>query len=220
VTAERAWGSDYQWPAVAKITGESEATAAESDVNGGAGGFSKLEPTPLYQQLVPGTHTYHAVEYLTPTNYTTIAANLVEPTAWTFNPAPSVTSGYGNGRAVPDLSANGDPLTGYLLYSPSLAPLGAPVLDGAWGGTSIVAPQLNGSAAVIDSYLGHRVGFWNPVIYAAAVRPGSPFTQLNTAGTSNDNLYYTGNPGDPYNLAVGLGVPDLTALAGVFGKSS
>ncbi len=38
----------------------------------------------------------------------------------------------------------------------------------AWGGTSFVAPQLNGSTAVIDSYLGHRVGLWNPSIYAFA----------------------------------------------------
>ena len=62
-----------------------------------------------------------------------------------------------------------------------------------------MAPQLNGSTAVIDSYLGHRVGFWNPSIYAAAVGQRSPFTPLNQAGTSNDNIYYTGNPGEPYN---------------------
>jgi subtilase family serine protease len=220
VTAERAWSWDYVWPTVAKVNGESEAAAAESPIYGGGGGFSPLYPTPLYQQLVPGTHTYHAIEHLTPTGYQTITANLVEPTAWTFNPAPPVTSGSGNGRAVPDLSADADPYTGYQLYSPSLTQIGFPVLAGGFGGTSIVAPQMAGAAAVIDSYLGHRVGFWNPVIYAASVRPGSPFTQLSTAGTSNDNLYYTGNPGDPYNPAVGLGVPNLTALAGVFGESS
>ena len=44
--------------------------------------------------------------------------------------------------------------------------MGQPVLQGGWGGTSFVAPQLNGSTAVIDSALGHRVGFWNPSIYA------------------------------------------------------
>ena len=41
-------------------------------------------------------------------------------------------------------------------------------MQGGSGGTSFVAPQLNGSTAVIDSVLGHRVGFWNPSIYAAA----------------------------------------------------
>ena len=34
--------------------------------------------------------------------------------------------------------------------------------------TSFVAPQLNASAAVIDSALGHRTGLWNPAIYAIA----------------------------------------------------
>jgi hypothetical protein len=29
---------------------------------------------------------------------------------------------------------------------------------------------------------------------------------------------YTGNPGQRYNEAVGLGIPNLTALAGDFGR--
>ena len=117
---------------------------------------------------MPGTHSFHAVEYLTPADYVTVVPGLVEPTAWSFNPAPTVTGGTGSGRAVPDVSADADPYTGYLLYSPSFAQAGDPVLEGGWGGTSFVAPQMNGSIAVIDSCLGHRVGFWNPSIYAVA----------------------------------------------------
>ena len=132
--------------------------------------------------------------------------------AWTFNPAPSVTTGSGSGRAVPDVSANADPETGYLIYAPSLAAVGETPLN-EYGGTSFVAPQLNGSAAVIDSYLGHRVGLWNPAMYAAAHGANSPFTQLNQASTSNDNIYYTGNPGQAYNQGVGLGLPNLARLA-------
>ena len=94
---------------------------------------------------------------------------------------------------------------------------GSSPLIGGYGGTSFVAPQLNGAAAVIDSALGHRTGFWNPRIYPAAQRPDSPFTELDQAGAGNDNLYYTGTPGARYNPAVGLGIPDLTALAGVLG---
>ena len=199
VRSQRIWGWDYLWAAISKISGESLATAAESDVLGSSGGFSVLEPRPLYQQGVPGTHSFRAVQYLTPTDYQTIVPGLVEPTAWTFNPTPSVTSGYGRGRAVPDVSADADPETGYLAYSPLLPGVGEPVLQGGWGGTSFVAPQLNASTAVIDSYLGHRVGFWNPTIYAAAFGGNSPFTPLDQAGTSNDNIYYTGNPGEPYN---------------------
>ena len=216
VPNQRIWGWDYLWPAIAKTTGVTLAQAAESAVIGSGGGFSALEPTPQYQEFVPGTHSFNAVQYLTPTDYTTVAPGLVEPTAWNFNPTPSVTSGTGSGRAVPDVSADADPYSGYLLYSPSFADVGQPVLQGGWGGTSFVAPQMNGSTAVIDSALGHRVGFWNPSIYAVAGGFKSPFTSLSTAGTSNDNIYYTGQPGEPYNQGVGLGIPNLTALSGDF----
>ncbi len=217
VKTQRAWGWDYLWPAIAKITGESELTAAKDNIGGDGGGFSVLEYTPAYQQGVPGTHNFHAVQYLTPIDYATVAPGLVEPTDWTLNPAPPVSTGYGNGRAMPDVSTNADPYTGYLLYEPSFAGVGQPVLQGGWGGTSFVAPQLNGATAVIDSYLGHRVGLWNPSIYAAAGHD-DPFNPLSTASTSNDNLYYTGNPGEPYNEAVGLGIPNLTKLAGDFSR--
>ena len=216
VPSQRAWGWDYLWPAIAKITGVTELQAAEANIGGSGGGFSVLEPTPQYQEFVPGTHSFHAVQYLTPTDYVTIVPGLVEPTAWTLNPAPSVTSGTGSGRAVPDVSADADPYSGYLLYSPAFAQAGQPVLQGGWGGTSFVAPQMNGSTAVIDSAVGHRVGFWNPSIYAVANVFKGPFNPLDTASTSNDNLYFTGNPGEPYNQAVGLGIPNLTALSADF----
>jgi kumamolisin len=217
VAKQRTWGWDYLWPAIASTNGVSLATAAESAVIGSGGGFSTIEPTPAYQQLVPGTHNYHAVQYLTPTDPETVAPGLIEPTEWSFNPTPSVTTGYGNGRAVPDVSADADPYTGYLLYSPSFTQAGQPVLQGGWGGTSFVAPQLNGSTAVINSAVGHRVGFWNPTIYAAAANGYSAFTPLTTAGTSSDNIYYTGNPGEPYNEGSGLGIPNLTRVAGELG---
>jgi len=210
VPAQRIWGWDYLWAPIAQVTGTPEATVAEANVVGSTGGFSSFEPTPFYQQLVSGTHNFHAVQYLTPTDYTQVAPGLTEPIAWTFNATPSVSAGFGNGRAVPDVSTDADPETGYLIYGASAGGLNE------YGGTSFVAPQLNGSAAVIDSYLHHRVGFWNPTMYRAAARSNSPFTQLNQTGTSNDNIYYTGNPGQPYNPGVGLGLPDLTNLAGDF----
>ncbi len=213
VPAQRTWGWDYLWQPVASITGESLADAAESMVIGSGGGFSTIERTPSYQQDVPGTSDYHAVQYLTPTDYQTIVPGLTEPTEWSFNPAPGVTQGRGFGRALPDVSADADPYSGYLLYEPSAVAAGDPELQGGWGGTSFVAPQLNGSTAVIDSYLGHRVGFWNPSIYADAIGPSSPFTPLEDSGTGSDNIYYTGNPGQPYNEGSGLGYPNLSQLA-------
>ena len=224
VKSQRTWGWDYLWQPVATLDGESFATAAETNIGGGGGGYSTIEQRPSYQSDVPGIGEYHAVQYLTPTDYTTVTAvtgtNLVEPTEWSVNPTPSVTSGYSNGRAVPDLSADADPYSGYLLYEPSAVAVGQPALQGGWGGTSFVAPQLNGSTAVIDSSLGHRVGLWNPSIYAFATSGNSPLTPLNAVGTSSDNLYYTGNAGSVYNVGSGLGFPNLSKLAADFASNS
>jgi kumamolisin len=212
-TAQRIWGWDYLWPAIAQVNTVPLATAAESTVVGSGGGYSVYEPEPFYQREVSGTADFHAVEYLTPTDYTQIAPGLTEPLEWNFNPTPPVTSGVGSGgRVVPDLATDGDPQTGYLVYGTSIGGLGE------YGGTSFVDPQMNGSTAVIDSYVGHRVGFWNPTIYTAAAAGYHAFTQLNTAGTSNDNIYYTGNPGQQYNQGIGLGLPDLTKIADLFGQ--
>lgn len=216
VPTQRIWGWDYLWPAIAKITPESETDAAVANIGGSGGGFSVNYPTPSYQRGVPGTSFFSAVPYLTPTDYGNVGG-VTEPQAWSFNPTPPVTSGFSSGRAQPDLSADADPYSGYLLYAPSFAQDGDPVLEGGWGGTSFVAPQFNGSTAVIDSALGHRVGFWNPTVYAAAARWNSPLTPLNQRGTSNDNLYYTGTPGTVYNPGAGLGYPNLSALAQDFG---
>jgi kumamolisin len=209
----RIWGWDYLWQGIAQTSGIPLAQAAETTVVGSGGGFSTLEPEPSYQKDVSGTNVFHAVQYLTPADYETVAPGLVEPTAWTFNPTPSVTAGSGFGRAVPDLATNGDPQTGYLVWAPSVGGLAE------YGGTSFVDPQMNGSTAVIDSYLGHRVGFWNPVIYSAVANGANGlFTNINTAGTDNDNIYYTGNPGDQYNEGIGLGQPDLARIAVIFGE--
>jgi kumamolisin len=211
IKAQRTWGWDWLWPHFADFGAPDEATFAFANVAGSGGGFSTFEATPFYQQLVPSAHQFSAVEYLTPIDPETVAPGLVEPTAWTFNPTPSVQHGTGTGRATPDVSADADPFTGYELYF-TFGDQAATVEDG-WGGTSFVAPQLNGSTAVIDSALGKRVGFWNPVIYQLALLPGSPFAPLNTPGTSNDNLFYSGTPGHKYNVGSGLGTPNLAALA-------
>jgi len=212
VAQQRAWGWDYLWQPYSTILGGTLAANAESLVVGGGGGISVNEQTPSYQRGVPGVDSYQDVEYLTPTQYSN-QYGAEEPTAWNFNPTPNVQRGWESGRAEPDLSADADPYSGYLLYAPSFAQAGQPVLQGGWGGTSYVAPQLNGSTAVIDATLGHRVGFWNPSIYNFATSWNSPFTTLNQVGTSNDNIFFTGNPGTVYNEATGLGVPNLAALA-------
>jgi kumamolisin len=130
--------------------------------------------------------------------------------------APATIKGTARGRAVPDLSAAADPFTGYLEYFSGFPQSQGGALESGWGGTSFVAPQLNGAAAVIDSYLGHRAGFWNPAIYQFAASRYSPFTVLSSSNAGNDNLYYTGTRGQIYTPGVGLGTPNLAKLAADF----
>jgi kumamolisin len=218
VAKQRAWGWDYLWTALAKATGISYPTTVVANAAGGGGGFSTVESEPSYQALVSGTSSYTGVQYLTPDDPKVVVpgTDFTEPTNWKITNKPKTVTGSGSGRAVPDLSANADPYSGYLLYEPSAVAAGSPALEGGWGGTSFVAPQFNGSAALIDSSLGHRTGFWNPDLYWAATHANSPFTTMNTAGTSNDNLFYTGTPGTVYNPATGLGVPNLGAVRNLF----
>ncbi len=221
VTTERAWGWDYLWaPLWAAEGAPTEQAFAEANSAGGGGGYSSLETTPYYQQGVPGVHNYSAVPWLTPISPQNIeGSGVFLPTDWSFTATPATVTGRNNGRAEPDLSTDADPETGYLEYSPAfLTEDGGPqpVLEGGWGGTSFVAPQLNGSAALIDSALGYRTGFWNPDLYWAATHGSSPFTPLTTSGTSNDNLFYTGTPGTVYSPSTGLGVPDLGAVKSLF----
>jgi len=217
IGAQRTWGWDWLWPDYAKFGYSTEASFAAAVVAGGGGGYSSFEPVPLYQETLaqqgaanPGS--YSAVQYLTPTGYGTVDG-LYLPTQWTFATAPAVQHGEGTGRGLPDLAVDADPFTGYLLYDP----LAAPALQGGWGGTSFGAPQLNGAAALIDQVAGHRTGLWNPAIYGFAMSARSPFTPLSAQGRSNDNLYYTGTPGQVFNPGSGLGYPNLDKLAGDFG---
>jgi subtilase family serine protease len=236
IPGERAWSWDYQWVLFATLPEKSEAAAATDPLwlAGGGGGYSVLEPRPAYQQ---GVSAYNARQYLKPTKPAKTPGGLILPTSFAFNAFPPLLSGQQfNGRAVPDISTNADPATGYAVYDPDEFGDFA-----TFGGTSFVAPQLDGSAAVIDSALGHRTGLWNPAIYAMARGANSPFTPLNDttayAGKkylsqtsakgvttalpgefSNNNLYYTGRPGSYWNPAVGLGTPNLTQLEVAFSK--
>lgn len=205
IPQERAWGYDYLYPLWQEFGASSEQAWAESAIGGSNGGYSDIFTKPSYQQGVSGVDHFHAVQWFTPTNHNT---------NWTFHANPPVVSGQSNGfRALPDVSMDGDPDTGYAIYSTLF---GGDNWSVGWGGTSFVAPQLNGIAALIDEANGSRVGFWNPQIYRFAKEANSPFTPLNATGTSNDNLYFTGTKGTIYNPATGLGTPDVAKLTADF----
>jgi kumamolisin len=243
IRAQRTWGWDYLFPYYYLFPDQntSSGTAFTSEppfvedtyyAGGGGGGYSVVEGQPAYQRAIKNIDDYHYVSYETPTDYldygtktacTPPAGVTCLPTEWiawagaATDQAPAVQEGTFSGpggRAVPDIVADADPYTGYEEYFSKFPSAGLPALSPGWGGTSFVAPQLNGSAAVIDSYLHHRTGFWNPAIYKFAARKSiTPFTPLDSQTASNDNLYYTGTRGAIYNPGSGLGVPNLDKLA-------
>jgi kumamolisin len=204
---ERAWGWDYLY-AYFDARGLNNPTGwAAWYLTGGGGGFSLFFPTPDYQEGVPGVNKYTAVLEWIPN---------ADGSSLTRASQPRIVTGTGRGRNVPDLSMNADPYTGYLVY---LSDPGQPGTNSgyvAYGGTSVVAPQLAGLTALINDAANTRVGFWNPQIYRFAVQKNSPFTPFNTTGTTNDNGFYTGTPGTVYNQATGLGIPDIAKLAEQF----
>ena len=163
---------------------------------GGGGGVSLNFDLPKYQKNVPGTQVSAAGQSLVCSAYT--PSDLFD--------APA---GYA-GRNVPDVSLNADPDTGYLVY-----------VSGGWlqgyGGTSFVAPQLNGIAALVSQHSHSRLGHLNPQLYARFLQYGyaknSPFTAI----TSGDNLYWQATQG--YNPASGIGALNVNNLARSFGIS-
>jgi kumamolisin len=241
IPKELTWSWDYLWPLYESSGLSSESEAVTEQAAGSGGGYSVFNSAPSYQRGVSGVSDYSDVDYLIPTDYNDKLGILL-PTEFALNQDPTVATGQSNGgRATPDLAFDGDPQTGYAVYDPQFEEdYGTEFLQ--FGGTSFIGPQLNGTTAVLESSLGHRIGFWNPVIYAAAQSHASPFTPLDEneiygssyfsqtnahgrksrlAGSfSNNNLYYTGTPGAIFNPGSGLGVANLASLRSFFAEGS
>jgi kumamolisin len=110
------------------------------------------------------------------------------------------------GRNVPDVSFNADPQTGYIVfYTSSVSGYGEQPF---WGGTSFVAPQLNGVSALYGQYVHGRLGLLNPLLYSAQYqRRAAPLNPI----PYGDNWFYHGRNG--YSPATGLGTLDVAHFA-------
>jgi subtilase family serine protease len=222
--AERTWAWDWLWPVLLfRHPDRSITEVVESTIAGTGGGYSTFYPMPDYQRGIPGVQNFSAVPYLTPIDPVQ-AFGLTLSTDWSIDLTPTTIQGLGDGgRAIPDVSTDADPETGYLVlytFGDSQNP-NAPESVEQFGGTSFVSQQLGASTVVIDSALGRRIGFLNPWVYQFATMKGaSPFTPLDTSGRSNDNLYYSGTPGNIYNPGSGLGTPDFAKLWQAIANSS
>ncbi len=84
--------------------------------------------------------------------------------------ALSTQNQHGNhkGRVVPDISAVGDPNTGFLVGQTQTFPDGVYYDQYRLGGTSLSSPLLAGIMAVSDSLTHFHHGFVNPLAYQAA----------------------------------------------------
>jgi subtilase family serine protease len=110
------------------------------------------------------------------------------------------------GRNLPDVSLDGDPVTGFLIVSTEDGGL----ISG-FGGTSFVAPQLNGITALLSQSAGRRLGLLNPMLYRFKNSFGGGASSPVVDVTAGDNWFYNGARG--YAPGAGLGVLNVAALA-------
>jgi len=195
LTRESVWGWDYIASYFQTNFGV-DITDAVFSVGGG-GGVSVFWQLPRYQLFTGGIRRSEknqtllfppfGINYTLPANY--------------------------RGRNEPDVSLNADPETGYSLVSS----LDGPGLLTFFGGTSFVAPQLNGISALLRQSSHGRVGFWNPQVYALQNIFGyGPFSAFNDI-RSGDNWFYVGKPGYEPGAGIGtLNVSNLAVFLGVF----
>lgn len=190
ITQESVWGWDY-------LQNYFDTYIGQGVVNlfsvGGGGGVSVYWHTPFYQAFTNGirrSETKQSLVYNDPSAGPTTLLKL-----------PS----HFEGRNVPDISLNADPETGYIFVSTVDGGLAA-----GEGGTSFVAPQLNGITALLRQSSGHRIGLWNPQVYALQNIFGygwfTPFKSVR----AGDNWFYYGAP--RYNQGAGIGSLDVANL--------
>ena len=190
ITQESVWGWDYLQTYFDTNFGVG---AVDVFSVGGGGGVSVYWHTPFYQLFTSGIRTSETKQSLA---YDDPSAG---PTTLLQLPA------HFHGRNVPDISLNADPETGYTVVSTTDGGL----ISGE-GGTSFVAPQLNGISALLTQSNHHRIGLWNPQVYAMQNIFGygkyTPFTDMR----QGDNWFYQGKHG--YEPGAGIGTLDVANL--------
>ncbi len=165
-------------------------------VGAGGGGVSSFWKMPSYQAAAPSF------------------LHVIGPSS------SGATCGASSGvcREVPDVSADADPATGYVIYWNGSGGASGPSGWQVVGGTSGAAPAwaaLIALANASSTCSGAAIGFANPALYSAAAgNYGGDFNDV-TSG-DNDMLGINGGhfaAGPGYDMATGLGTPNGAALA-------
>jgi kumamolisin len=199
---ERVWSWDYLEPLCADL--DLDPIDCGIFPVGGGGGVSFEFALPFYQLGISGIQK-------TQPNQSFINEDAVPPQTLKNIPA------YFAGRNVPDVSFNADPQTGYVLfYTSDQSGYGE---DTFAGGTSFVAPQLNGVIGLIGEYVHGRVGLLNIPLYELAHASGAyaekdaPFNVIKFG----NNDFYVGRDG--YSPAAGIGTLDVANFAEALKKN-
>jgi len=196
VPTERAWSWDYLSSLCNALDIPDPVTCGIFPA-GARGGVSVFFPRPFYQWFVPGMRNSAPGQALRDLSQS--PPKLIVKLPANFP-----------GRNVPDISLNADPDTGYIVWYTSDVS-GFEVLN-FFGGTSFVAPQLNGITALFNQGLGGRVGLLNGALYDLVLFGGAysgkhpPLRDI----TSGNNWLYKATRG--YDPATGVGVPDVANL--------
>jgi kumamolisin len=197
VPTERVWGWDYLIPLCNALG--LDPISCGIFPGGGGGGVSVYFPLPPYQFGIFGTQ-------LSQPGQSFVDNSTSPPTVDFALPAHFF------GRNVPDVSFNADPDTGYSIFYTSN--VNGFEVETFIGGTSFVAPQLNGVTALLGQNAGHRLGLLNVELYNLARLGLTQGRQavINTISTG-DNWFYKARDG--YSPAVGLGTIDVFKLSEV-----
>ena len=183
VKHEQAWSWDYISTQAAEQGHGADIPVSAVFSTGDGGGVSTFWGLPSYQFFPPGiTLSKPGQTFTENTGSGFVLQNVLKP--------------FFLGRNMPDISTNADPETGYQYIEED-------TLFDFLGGTSFVAPQLNGVTALFVEGLGHRVGQINPALY----RLGESATTDIRFG---DNWGYKADFG--FDNASGLGTLDAAKL--------
>lgn len=173
---------------------------------------------------VGGTSIYPTITSGLVSNYTSSSTFGIE-TAWSVNPLylgeifSTVGSGGGystffpspywqrittgsNFRTTPDVSADANPYTGFVIVA-----LGSTMV---MGGTSLSAPLWAGVIADLDSYLHNSLGLIAPILYGIYFTNTTLYEMAFHQVTQGFNGKYYASSG--YNLVTGLGTPNVGML--------
>lgn len=204
---EQVWGWAYL-DGLCAAKGTPDRVACGTYGIGGGGGVSVIFGVPTYQAGTRGVLASQPRQIFQAGDY--FVANDAMPALYAL-PAHFF------GRNVPDISFNADPNTGYSVYYTSSNPGSALGIATFVGGTSFVAPQLNGVAALLGQYLGgQRIGLLNGSLYnlaASAPRrrtPAGAVMPLHTIAYGNNWAFAARNG---YSPTAGLGTLDVAQFA-------